>query len=114
MARILETTDDKPMRSLAEVLQPKEAPTGRDTEIVGAVHALAAEYDGLPSERRPAFLSEVRKLTTGYDRFRATVFTPPDHPAFRSLMAMLDGLNADSGIIQTRHGALFREGIVRN
>lgn len=100
----MSTTDTIPRR-IGDVMRPTTEPSPEDAAMIAGVHELAAAFAGLPTEKRPGFLVEVRKLSTGFDRFRATVFTPPDDPMFGPLMVMLDGLNASAGVIQTKHGA---------
>jgi hypothetical protein len=80
-----------------EALRPTTAPTPQEAAIVADVHDLAAAYAGLPPEKRPGFLLEVRKLTTGFDRWKATIRTATDDPMFGPLMAMLDDLIATDG-----------------
>jgi hypothetical protein len=84
-------------RLIGEVMKPTKDPTPEEAAIVTDVHDLAAAYAGLPPEKRPGFLVEVRKLTTGFDRWKATIRTASDDPMFGPLMAMLDGLIATDG-----------------
>lgn len=109
MVRILETTGEKPMRSTADALSGILSPSIHDAEIAATVHGLAAEFATLPSERRNAFLFEVRHLTTGWDRFRAARSTPPGQSSFQPLMALLDALIAtDGATIRTDRGVFDR------
>jgi hypothetical protein len=90
-----------------EALRPTTQPTPQEAAIVADVHDLAAAYAGLPPEKRPGFLVEVRKLTTGFDRWKATIRTATDHPRFGPLMAMLDGLIATDERIVVTSGGIF-------
>jgi hypothetical protein len=85
----------------------------QDTDRLAAVHGLAAEFAGLTPQRRNAFLVEVRRLTSGYDRFRVMTLTPPKHPLFGSLMALFDALIAtDDRVVRTTRGFFDRSELV--
>ena len=77
---------------IREIIEPRRQLTEAEQRAVQEVHDLAMEFASLPAVRRPAFLHEVRKLTSGRQRFVATAHTPPEHPAFRPLMQLLDAL----------------------
>jgi hypothetical protein len=102
----MSATDTAPRR-IGDVMKPTKEPSPGEAAIVAEVHALAAAFAELPAEKRPGFLVEVRKLTTGFDRFRATVHTPPGHPMFGPLMAMLDGLIATDQLVVVTSGGIF-------
>lgn len=72
---------------LGDLLRPKRAPTSEEAATIADVHEFVAEWAAgrLPTQ-------EVAKLSTGRQRWLATRFTPPDHPLFRPLMALLDEL----------------------
>lgn len=100
---------DTTARRIGDVMKPTADPTPNEAAIIAEVHDLAVAFASLPLEQRAGFLVEVRKLTTGFDRFRATVHTPPGHPLFGPLMAMLDGLiAADPRIVRTKRGLFER------
>lgn len=100
------------MRPLGDVLATKRLATANELAAIGEVHDLATEYSRLSPADRPAFLSEVRRLANGRQCWLATRFTPPGHDMFRPLMALLDGLIAAQGIIQTRQGAIDPEAFI--
>lgn len=79
-------------RSLSEVLRTKRAPTADEAATIAEVHLLVAEWSAgkLPTE-------VVGGLCTGKQRWLATRFTPPDHPLFGPLMALMDDLIVKDG-----------------
>jgi hypothetical protein len=93
------------MIRLGERMKPHREPTLPEAKAIDRVLALARNYADLPAIGRSAFLAEIRALSTGRERHLTTRFTPPDHPDFGALMAMLDGLIAtEADLIATRHG----------
>lgn len=106
MRQVEQLATARPMRHLTT---PRREPTPVEAIAIREVHDLAWEFASLPPPRRPAYLAEVRKLTTGRQRFLATAHTPPDDPAFAPLMAMLDALIAEEPVCATKHGVLTDE-----
>lgn len=77
-------------QSTASVLTPNRPPTPLERQAIREVHELADRFaDGRAS------LDEIRAATSGKQRNLASRFTPPNDPAFRPLMTMLDALIAD-------------------
>jgi hypothetical protein len=77
-------------------------------EAVAEVQALACDFDGSAAK-----LAAVRGCTTGRQRWLAIRHTPPAHPAFRPLMALLDALVAsDPGTTMTNQGAFPTDDII--
>lgn len=112
MSRLIERTDEKPMIRLGDsvAMRPGREPSAEEAGAIELVRAMARNYAALPEMSRPSFVAEVRKLSTGRMRHLTTRFTPPDHPDFQPLMAMLDGLIAsEPGIVETEHGAFTVE-----
>jgi hypothetical protein len=101
--------NDMPMRRL---IQYRRQPSPDQQDVITDVHDLAIEYASLPEPSRPAFLAEVKRLTNARQRFLATCFTPPDHPAFRPLMMLLDALIDSHGVRMTKHGAILDQDLV--
>lgn len=92
------------LRSLADEMYPKTSPTPKMQQAITDVHDLAICFVELAPMSRPSFLVEIRKLTNGRQRWLATRHTPPNHPAFAPMMAMLDALISDEGQIKTNKG----------
>lgn len=64
----------------------RRAPSAKEAESIDLVHDLCRNWrDGMP-------LTEVRRFSTGRERWTATRFTPPAHALFRPLHEMLDAL----------------------
>lgn len=101
--------DGPGMTRLGDLLKPNRAPTPEEARAIRPVHDLAVEFSRLAPISRAAFLHEVRTLTTGYQRFVATRFTPMDSPLFVPLMALLDALIAGQDVIPTPGGLFERE-----
>lgn len=100
-------------RLAADIIRQTTEPAPHDADRLAVVHDLAAEYAALPAEQRNTFLFEVCRLTRGYDRFRVACLTPPEHPMFASLMALLDGLiAADDRAVRTNRGIFDRTELV--
>ena len=104
MPRMLEVPAERPMRSLTDVLLPKRPPPEKETEAITEVIAIAVEFVALPPQRRPAFLAEVRKVTSWKQRRLTVEHTPPGSPGYAPLMALLDGLIDASGMVRTKQG----------
>jgi hypothetical protein len=100
---------ERPMTLLSESMYPKKAPTPKQDQAIREVWAMAQEYAGLPPASRPAFLAEVKKISSGRQRWLATRHTRPDNPHFAPLMALLDALNADRGLVHTKHGGFDQD-----
>lgn len=94
------------MIAATEVLVSQRGPIGGEQEVISRVHELCRGWrSGMP-------LAEVRRHSTGAERWTATRFTPSGHTMFGPLMAMLDALirtdvtDAHGRQYQTRHGTL--------
>jgi hypothetical protein len=98
-----------PFRRAWDVVRPTRAPRPDEVERIAEVRELAANHAALAPHERGPFLAEVRRLSTAKERVLAAIHTPPDHPAFRDLMALLDGLIAQEGGIGTPHGFVTRD-----
>jgi hypothetical protein len=83
---------------------PKRDPTPEEEEAIAEVRAVAVEWF---AKRGP--LADVRRATSGKQRWLATRFTPPTHAAFKPLMALLDALIAETGAVATKHGIVDRD-----
>lgn len=96
---------EPPMTSLAEAMRPKRVPTPNEEQAIADVRDMAVEWD---AGRLP--LSSVRRQSSGRQRWLATRFTPPDHPAFRPMMRMFDALirsdETEGRVMVTRHGLI--------
>lgn len=106
MRQIERLATERPMRRLTA---PNREPTPAEAVAIREVHDLAWEFVSLPPVSRPAYLAEVRKLTTGRQRFLATAFTSPDDPEFAPLMALLDALIAREPVRMTKHGVITED-----
>jgi hypothetical protein len=82
-----------------ESLTRGKPPTPEEQEAIAEVWAVAREWNA-----RGGSLADVRRATSGYQRFLASVYTPPDDPMFRPLMNLLDALIAAQGAVPTKHG----------
>lgn len=108
MPRLIEKTDDRPLTRLGDAMRPRKAPTPLEDQAIKEVWSMAKELATLPQQRRNAYLYEIRKQTSGRQRWLATQHTPPEHEMFRPLMAMLDALIAsEPGAIPTKHGTFL-------
>lgn len=107
MALPREEPAERPMRSLRDELKPKREPTPVESEAIEEVRTMAVEH---AAGRLP--VQEVRRLTNGKQRWLATRFTPPDHPAFRPLMALLDALIATEQGRETGQSYPTKHGVV--
>ena len=106
------TTTEAPLRRLGDIMRPKVAPSPLEDEAIKEVYAMATELDALPAQSRPAYVVEIRTQTTARQRHLATRHTPPDHPMFAPLMAMLDALIATQpGIVHTSGGIFTVEDV---
>lgn len=101
------------MIAATDVLVSDRGPIGDEHEVIERVHELCRGWrSGMP-------LAEVRRHSTGADRWTATRFTPPQHTMFPGLMAMLDALvrtdvtDAYGMQYQTPHGT-FSEADLRS
>jgi hypothetical protein len=97
------------MKSLQDNLYPKTVLTPKAREAINEVYDIAAAYCALEPHRQRPFLGEVRKLTTGRQRWLATHNTPPDHSCYAPLMTLLDALIADQGLWKTKTGWFSRD-----
>lgn len=68
-------------------MRPWRELTPEEAGAIEETRTLAVEW---VAGRLP--IREVERLSTGRRRWLATCFTPPDHPAFRPLMRLLDAL----------------------
>lgn len=85
---------------ISEVLVSNREPNRTELETIQHVRelALAFDHNEIPIE-------EVRRLSSGRERWTATRFTPPSHSVYRPMMAMLDALiRTDVG---DRNGLLY-------
>lgn len=97
------------MNPIQDNMYPKSILTPKMREAIDEVYEIAAAYCALDHLRRIPFLGEIRKLTTGRQRWLATRHTPPDHASFAPLMTMLDALIADQGLVKTAGGLFSRD-----
>jgi hypothetical protein len=97
-------TPADPMLDLGAALRAHRPPSPAEGEVIDHVHELARGFvvGTLP-------LAEGRRLCSGEERYLATRFTPPEHAAFRPLMALLDALIDDDGGHRTKHGLFLRD-----
>ena len=94
------------MVPIGAAMRPEREASVAERTVIDEVRALAENYAALPGADRPGFLAEVRRLSTGRGRHLATRYTPPGHPCFAPLMAMLDGLIAqEPDRVGTNHGS---------
>jgi hypothetical protein len=75
----------------ADLLQSKRPPTPLERQAIAEVHELALRF-----VLTTVTLQEVRAAVSGNQRRLATQFTPPNHPEYAALMALLDALIAES------------------
>jgi hypothetical protein len=76
-------------------------PTPAEEEAIEEVREIAVAF-----AKGYGTLADVRRATSGKQRWLATRFTPPNHPAFRPLMGLLDALIAAQGGVPTKHGII--------
>ena len=89
-------------------------PTTRTLEAVEEVLALAAEHAALDPVKATMFRHEVRRLTSGKQRWIATLYSDPADARRADLLALLDRLVADQPGWQTGHGFLTRDVIAES
>jgi len=89
-------------------------PTTRTLEAVEEVLALAAEHAALDPVKATMFRHEVRRLTSGKQRWIATLHSDPADPRRADLVAMSERLVADQPGWQTGHGFLTRDVIAES
>ncbi len=107
------STPERPWVPAKEAVATARAPNPDEEATIDLVHELFREWG---ADRLP--LHEVRRLSTAYERFIATRFTPPAAAMFRPLMRLLDALIASDPTdshgyqYQTKHGT-FSEAELR-
>jgi hypothetical protein len=92
------------MKRLADALYSKAILTADEREAIEEVQTMAIHYSVLTGFARHDFREVVRTSTSGQQRWFATRHTPPEHTAFKPLMALLDDLLQDQGLIKTEAG----------
>ena len=90
------------------------APSPRTAEAVEEVLALAAEHAALDPVKATMFRHEVRRLTSGKQRWVATLHSDPADPRRSDLVALIDRLVVDQPGWQTGHGFLTRDAIAES
>ena len=89
-------------------------PSPRTAEAVEEVLALAAEHAGQDPVKATMFRHEVRRLTSGRQRWVATLHSDPADPRRADLLTLIDRLVADQPGWQTGHGFLTRDVIAES
>jgi len=97
-----------PPRSLAS------PPSPRTAEAVEEVLSIAAEHAVLDPVKATMFRHEVRRLTSGKQRWVATLHSDPADPRRADLVALIDRLVDDQPGWQTGHGFLTRDVIAES